>query len=222
MKRLVPLILAFLMLISLFSTNSMAQGTEHRIAFIISRGGEKRVCSIKSDGTGFLTIMEHKGDIFSLDCSPDGSKIVFVSNFNGSYDVFMMNFDGSAIEQLTFTEEQEYSPSFSNDGRSILYDRTLNGDRGIFEFDLETRTESCLTPDGPGGVKPVYSPDGAFIAFHSSRSGPASQIFIMNRDGTNTTQVRILVYYSFLAHLGRRMGKRLPVLPLAVRLAVFQ
>jgi dipeptidyl aminopeptidase/acylaminoacyl peptidase len=78
----------------------------------------------------------------SIDWSPDGKGIAFVSNrepnedqfFN--YDLFVMNVASGEIRRLTATENAEYRPHWSPDGKTIAYEGTK---RGL--TDLETTME---------------------------------------------------------------------------------
>jgi Tol biopolymer transport system component len=71
-----------------------------------------------TDGTHY----EH-----SIDWSPDGEEIAFVSNrepnedqfFN--YDIFALKVSDRTIRRITATENAEYKPRWSPDGRSLVY-----------------------------------------------------------------------------------------------------
>jgi len=86
-----------------------------------------------TDGTHY----EH-----SLDWSPNGEEIAFVSNrepnedqfFN--YDIFVLKVSDRTIRRLTATENAEYRPRWSPDGESLVYQATK---RGL--TDLETTME---------------------------------------------------------------------------------
>ena len=86
-----------------------------------------------TDGTHY----EH-----SIDWSPKGDEIAFVSNrepnedqfFN--YDLFTLRLSDNGIHRLTSTENAEYRPRWSPDGKTIAYQATK---RGL--TDLETTME---------------------------------------------------------------------------------
>jgi dipeptidyl aminopeptidase/acylaminoacyl peptidase len=112
----------------------------------------------------------------SIDWSPKGDEIAFVSNrepnedqfFN--YDIFALNVESGAIRRLTATENAEYRPRWSRDGRFLVYQATR---RGL--TDLETTMEDThiwvMSADGGnrkdiGGIdnrqgEPGWSADGS-------------------------------------------------------------
>jgi Tol biopolymer transport system component len=68
------------------------------------RGVSSNVFTVRPDGSGRAKITNSRGGKINngLDSwSPDGKKIAFVSNRNGTYEIYVMNADGSGITQLT-------------------------------------------------------------------------------------------------------------------------
>src|SRR5437899_4903217 len=72
-------------------------------------------------------------DEHSIDWSPDGKEILFVSNrepnqdefFN--YDVFALKVADNSMRRLTATESNEYDPLWSPDGKRIVFRGTRRG-----------------------------------------------------------------------------------------------
>jgi TolB protein len=55
--------------------------------------------------------------------SPDGTKLVFDSNRNGTFDIWRMNADGSSQTALTNTPNSDGYPVYSHDGTKIAFTR---------------------------------------------------------------------------------------------------
>jgi dipeptidyl aminopeptidase/acylaminoacyl peptidase len=134
-----------------------------------------------TDGTHY----EH-----SIDWSPNGEEIAFISNrepnedqfFN--YDLFTLKLADKSIRRLTSTENAEYRPRWSPDGKTIAYQATK---RGL--TDLETTMEDThvwtVAADGTNrrelarGIDnrqgaPEWTADGRAVLFTVQERGSAS------------------------------------------------
>jgi dipeptidyl aminopeptidase/acylaminoacyl peptidase len=126
-------------------------------------------------------------DEHSIDWSPDGKEILFVSNrepnqdefFN--YDVFALKVADSSIRRLTATESNEYGPLWSPDGKHIVYRGTKRGltDREttmedthvwVMNADGSNRRELGAAIDGRQGT-PQWAPDSNAVYFTVQERG---------------------------------------------------
>ena len=117
----------------------------------------------------------------SIDWSPNGEEIAFISNrepnedqfFN--YDIFTLKVSDGLMRRLTSTESAEYRPRWSPDGKTIVYQATK---RGL--TDLETTMEDThvwlINADGSDRREigsmidnrqgaPAWSADGKAVFF---------------------------------------------------------
>ena len=125
----------------------------------------------------------------SIDWSPNGEEIAFISNrepnedqfFN--YDLFTLKLADKSIRRLTSTENAEYRPRWSPDGKTIAYQATK---RGL--TDLETTMEDthvwAVNADGTNrrelgrGIDnrqgaPEWTSNGAAVLFTVQERGNA-------------------------------------------------
>ena len=83
---------------------------------------------VRADGRGMRRLTRTQGTHDRLgeeampSFSPDGKRIVYVSNRDRSFDLFSIGVDGKAERRLTRTpKQQEERPRYSRDGTRILY-----------------------------------------------------------------------------------------------------
>lgn len=134
--------------------------------------------------------------------SPDGSKIVFVSDRDGQSqqeEIYIMNKDGSGQTRLTTTpaDHDKYDPSFSPDGSKIIFSeegadtpgqasvRTMNLDGSGLTTMLSGDSENPFSIEFPVlGRFASYSPDGSNIVY-----GYADNIYTLDVSGGVPTTV---------------------------------
>jgi dipeptidyl aminopeptidase/acylaminoacyl peptidase len=126
-------------------------------------------------------------DEHSLDWSPKGDEIVFVSNrepdadqfFNN--DLFTVRVADGTIRRLTATENAEYWPVWSPDGRTIAYEGTK---RGITDLETTMEDTHVWVIDADGGNRrevgsgidnrqgpPAWAADGQSLYFTAHDRG---------------------------------------------------
>ena len=165
--------------------------------FAASVIGDRELYSVNEDGTGLkrLTFSPGYDDLAAY--SPDGSKIVFVSNRTARNQMYVMNGDGTAVKQITnFTTDYNVAgrPTWSPDGKKIvtgLVDATGPVIRtDVFVMSPNGMIQSKLTSEGTVNMEPTVSPDGQRIAFVSNRDPDGLvDIWIMDADGSNPTRL---------------------------------
>ncbi len=65
---------------------------------------------------------------------PRAPWLIFAMNYPDplNYELYWMPKDGKCLERLTYTAENERSPSFSPDGNSLIFTREVAGKRQLF------------------------------------------------------------------------------------------
>jgi len=117
-------------------------------------------------------IASSRGDE-SPQISPDGARIVFVSDRSGNLELWQCNKNGEGALQLTaFGGAFLGSPRWSPDGKEIAFDVSHSKSGGdIYVINAEGGSPRRLTAETSTDVVPHWSEDGQWIYFGSDRSG---------------------------------------------------
>lgn len=185
-----------------------------RIAFGSRVNGKTWVAVMDADGSNRQLLAEGTGD---PDWSPDGSQIAFsrpVMAADGQIwpQIWLVNPDGSNLRPITQSSTLKGGPSWSPDGAQMVFilwkNRSATDPQptiGIMNADgtneriltTEDRVNVRHEPDGTITVletahdanAPAWSPVDNRIAFWSGIENRYGQVWIINSDGTGSTQL---------------------------------
>ncbi len=134
--------------------------------------------------------------------SPDGNKVVFISNkddINNGGEIHVMNSDGTGITRITNNSRIEQNPSFSPDGSKILFEAKEHSNPDRFQLYI-------INTNGGGEVQLTslsnasnyvytgtgsWSPDGTKIVFVTNKddTNNGGEIYKMSSTGTDLTRL---------------------------------
>lgn len=142
------------------------------------------------DGTQQVQLTDGSANELEPAWSPDGEKIVFISDRNGSdFDIYVMNIDGSNVTQLTDDSANEFGPAWSPDGTQIVFNSDRNGNVQLFMISISGSNLVQLTKDTSNSAYADWSSDGKRLVFESDRGTGYANIYVMNADGSNIIQL---------------------------------
>ena len=154
-----------------------------------TKNGNQDVWVIDVDGSNKKRLTDHPALDGDAQWSPDGKKIVFVSERTGKGDLYLMEADGSNQKRLTSTEALDWTPYWSPDGKTIAYVSNQTKNFEIWTLNLETLEAKHLTPNTCGSFVPRWRADGTRISCVTWRGGEYTikgsfDLAIMNIDGS--------------------------------------
>lgn len=134
------------------------------------------ICDIfkaRLDGIGgAIPLANSSADDDSPHFSPDGSKVVFTSNRNGSYEIYVCESNGSNPTRLTTDSVLAAWPSWSPDGTKIIFTGTRHGP--IYELYIMNADGSNLVRlthsqgNGMHNLEAEFSSDGRRVVWARS------------------------------------------------------
>ena len=157
-----------------------------RIAYVTSSGlGNNmrfRLMVADSDGHNAQAVVNSDEPILSLNWSPDGNKIAYVSWLNGTSAVFQVNINTGQRTTLSSYKGINSAPAFSPDGRRMALSLSRTGNPEIYIMDLASGGLTQITDDRGIDTEPVWSADGQSLYFTSDRTG-VPQIYRVSANG---------------------------------------
>ncbi len=110
--------------------------------------------------------------------SPDGSKIVYISDLDGEEELYLINQDGSGkAEELTHgLHAMLYQPAWAPDGKRIAF-ADKDGKLFVLTLDDKKVAQIAQNPRGPAHDY-AWSADGGHLAFCLDNPSGSSSIYI--------------------------------------------
>ncbi|TMN70636.1 protease [Pseudoalteromonas sp. S1727] len=181
----------------------------HKESVTFVYAGDIYIANIKTGESTRLT--DHIGFETFPKFSPDGSKIAFSAQYNGSRQVYVMNRDGSQLKQLTYYNDVGVMPprggfdyrvlDWTPDGKHIVFraNRTPYGKRVgrpyMVPVDGGLEQPLAIPETGGGMLSPdgkqyLYTPiDREFRTWKRSRGGRAQDVWIYNLENNTSKQL---------------------------------
>jgi len=139
-----------------------------KLAFISERDGNPEIYVMERDSLDALCensggnpkqiyrLTDTEEDESDIAWSPDGQRILFVSERDGNKEIYVMDYTGSNETRLTFNQKDDYDPIWGTDGTSVIFVSELDGDSDIFIMDTEGQSQQRITNNDAIDESPTW------------------------------------------------------------------
>jgi TolB protein len=161
------------------------------IAFTSTRDGNSEIYVSNADGSDMRRLTHHAAIDTSPAWSPTGREIAFTSDRTGAPQIYAMDSEGLNLRRISFEGSYNDSASWSPSREYSELSYASRIERGPFDivtYDFQTKQTRQLTTGRGSNESADWSPNGLHLVFTTTRTG-TSQIFSMNRDGSNQRQL---------------------------------
>ena len=139
-----------------------------KLAFISERDGNPEIYVMERDSLDALCensggnpkqiyrLTDTEEDESDIVWSPDGQRILFVSERDCNKEIYVMDYTGSNETRLTFNQKDDYDPIWGTDGTSVIFVSELDGDSDIFIMDTEGQSQQRVTNNDAIDESPTW------------------------------------------------------------------
>jgi len=135
------------------------------------------------------TLLQRDGILTSPTVSPDGSRLVFVSDMYGTPQIFSKSLPNGEVKRLTYHGNYNSAPSFSPKGDLIAFVAKISGGFEVCTMSPDGSNQRVLTNDGTVNDSPQFSSCGRYIIYTSMKGG-VNKVNVMLFNGENKRTLR--------------------------------
>ena len=150
---------------------------------------------MNSDGTEVSRLTTNVSLDTAPRWSPDGERILFLSNRSGSPSLWSMAPDGSELMDLTPDLASESAGSWDPTGDRIAFSKfeedLLTGEGQWVLYVMNADGSGIALLNRRGGLYPTWSPDGARVAFQDLTREQRNGLFTIQSDGSDRARLRV-------------------------------
>ena len=169
--------------------------TEGKIAFMSARTGQPAVFVEVLANQQTSQVSNPQMTAAQPAWSPDGSRLLFVSNRDGNNEIYIMKADGTNVINLTSNPANDQFPAWSPDGQNIVFTTDRDGNQEIYSMRPDGTELNNLSKNPAPDYQPtwfskknLFITTGNWIAFTSLRDGN-QEIYVMGPDGSSQTNL---------------------------------
>ncbi len=141
------------------------------------------------DGYKPHVLLESFEPIMSLNWSPNGRQLVYVSFENRKAEIYTITLSTGKRTLLTSFVGLNGAPCFSPDGNKLAIVLSKGGYPNIYVYDIYNRSLRRYTSGKSIDTEPVWSPDGKYLYFASDRVNGRLHLFKLDLASKDVSRV---------------------------------
>ena len=160
------------------------------LAYSLTAGRFSTIYSVNVETKERKVLLRKEGILTSPAFSPDGTKMVFVSDMYGGPNIFVKDMVTGEIKRLSYFGNYNTSPAYSPKGDLIAFVSKTEGALEICVMKPDGSDARVLT-DGGVNDSPRFSPCGRYILYSSQKGNGKTQVCFMLRNSDNKRVLRL-------------------------------
>ena len=154
--------------------------------------GTSNLYTIKADGTQLTRITDFRSN--DADWSPDGKQVVFESDFQKTSkdipDIYSMEVGGGIPVDITNSPTiLDINPRWAPGGRQILFISERMQSLDVFLMNTDGSNLVQVTHSYMPVISAAWSPDGKSIVYVTQFGKEATDLYVINKDGSPASVV---------------------------------
>lgn len=163
----------------------------NRVFYVRNFKGRDQVCSVDEEGEDFRLEVDLRANARCPDVSPDGQKLLFITDMWGAYELAEMDLKSRRVERLTYDQGINTYPAYSPDGTRIVFLSRRSGQSELYLLDLETERTRRLTDTPFHKGIPAWNPSGSRVV--STEAVPPELKSVLFELDLETDKIRYLL-----------------------------
>jgi TolB protein len=142
-----------------------------RICYITRSGDSSELVIADADGYNRAVLFQSPAPLMSVQWSPDGTQLAYVSFERKRPRVYVHNLADGSRKVIANFRGTNSSPAWSPDGKQLAVTLSKDGGSQIYMMDANGKNLRRLSDSRSRDTEPSFSPDGRQILFSSDRGG---------------------------------------------------
>lgn len=158
-----------------------------RICYITRSGDSSELVIADADGYNRHVLFQSPAPLMSVQWSPDGKQLAYVSFERKRPRVYVHNLAEGSRKVIANFRGTNSSPAWSPDGKQLAVTLSKDGGSQIYMIDADGKNLRRLSDNRSRDTEPSFSPDGRHILFSSDRGG-SPQVYRIPVDGNGRAE----------------------------------